>query len=218
MMMKVFVYFMLLAAEGSLEILHRLNTIPLDFLLSVFGNHESPFGGVVFPLESRLVAGLARPPFLAGGFPLAETNAECRSLWERHPHWQIRADIVMASPSSNRDQPFLSFVSSPSELTPFTAEELTCLYFLGYTPSTVPTGMAYGRVLHILGNNLIKDISKLVWGGKMFMQTHCKRDGDPIYVAINHVNQSPSVWGQIYIAPKPTGHYNHFHSSSLISM
>eukprot|EP01055_Gregarina_sp_Pseudo9_P000856 Gregarina_sp_Pseudo_9__855@NODE_1547_length_1506_cov_8_081800_g1434_i0_p1_GENE_NODE_1547_length_1506_cov_8_081800_g1434_i0NODE_1547_length_1506_cov_8_081800_g1434_i0_p1_ORF_typecomplete_len175_score8_14_NODE_1547_length_1506_cov_8_081800_g1434_i0259783 len=165
--------FLPLFVEGSLELLYRLNAIPLDFLTTLFGNHNSPLGGVVLPIDSRLVALFSRVPFLSNGHIPPASNPKCPEVWRERPFWGTRAAMKLGNSTTKSDEPFLALFEDPADLSAYSAEELACIFYLGYAPNSIPTGLAYGRVLHILGRSLFRDLGSLLWGGKIFYEMPC---------------------------------------------
>eukprot|EP01054_Gregarina_sp_Poly1_P010805 Gregarina_sp_Poly_1__10804@NODE_831_length_6095_cov_272_214167_g601_i0_p6_GENE_NODE_831_length_6095_cov_272_214167_g601_i0NODE_831_length_6095_cov_272_214167_g601_i0_p6_ORF_typecomplete_len184_score14_02_NODE_831_length_6095_cov_272_214167_g601_i054746025 len=161
-----------LLAEASLELLYRLNGIPVDLLTAVFGTHNNPLGGIVFPLDSRLMALFSRVPFLTAKHLPPQSNPRCHALWAEQPHWLARAAMKREN-TTQPDDPFVAIVEHPTELVAFSAEDLTCLYHLGYAPNAIVSGPAYGRVLYVLGRPFIRELTKVFWGGKIFLQAPC---------------------------------------------
>lgn len=151
------------------EISHRLNNLPFGIINAITGTSSSPFGGLLLPIDPRIISPLAFPPFLedtTNSVYLPSINEACYEFWQTNTTWLTRAMTKSVTP-------YIKLISNPSELATFTPQELTCLFYLGFNPTRIPEGRAYGRVLYILGNPIIKDLAQILWGGKILFKTPC---------------------------------------------
>eukprot|EP01053_Blabericola_migrator_P007213 Blabericola_migrator_1__7212@NODE_365_length_9399_cov_81_035255_g292_i0_p4_GENE_NODE_365_length_9399_cov_81_035255_g292_i0NODE_365_length_9399_cov_81_035255_g292_i0_p4_ORF_typecomplete_len194_score11_86_NODE_365_length_9399_cov_81_035255_g292_i035914172 len=169
-----------LCADAGIEFLHRFSAMPIDLMQFFFGNHNSPLGGVVLPVDSRLVAAFSRVPYLTSDHIPPRNNPVCHDLWKRSPQWAARAAMKLSNATAPgrlaREGTFLALIGHPAELTRFSEEQLACIYYLGYTPNSnreIPSGKAYGRVLSFLGRPVLKDLGNWLWGGKIFFDLPC---------------------------------------------
>lgn len=173
--------FLPLLVEGGLEFINRLNAIPFDMLTTIFGNHNSPLGGVALPIDSRLIALISRSPFLTEGHIPPAINPVCQDLWSLHPLWLKRAEQKNNRGSQSTGQ-YMAIVEDAADLSAYTPEELACIFYLGYAPNSIPIGLAYGRVHYILGRPLLRDLGSLLWGGKIFYEMPCGR-GQTLFIS-----------------------------------
>eukprot|EP01057_Protomagalhaensia_wolfi_P001090 Protomagalhaensia_wolfi_Nauph_80__1089@NODE_1637_length_1429_cov_8_472662_g1267_i0_p1_GENE_NODE_1637_length_1429_cov_8_472662_g1267_i0NODE_1637_length_1429_cov_8_472662_g1267_i0_p1_ORF_typecomplete_len180_score0_54_NODE_1637_length_1429_cov_8_472662_g1267_i08031342 len=171
----------ILNADAISELIYGWNSVPLGLLSALFGNHNSPLGGIVLPIDSRILGMVSRPPFLAPNHIPPGQDPYCRELWNKNPRWQERASIKN---NTDHDGPFISLISDPVEMSALTPRDLGCIYHLGYAPKKIPSGLAYGRVFYMFGRPIFRDLSRFIWGGKLFMEVPCT-EGISFFVLIH---------------------------------
>lgn len=156
-----------------LEPFIRLGNMPFTMMNGFFGTTQSPFGGASFPMDSRLFAMVARPPYLMPGHKAPPIDPYCHEFFQRKEGWMARAAAKIAGEGSS-DDAWISLIDTPEEMAEWEPEDYACLFYLGYAPPRIPEGLAFGRVYSVLGNPVINDVAEIFWGGKIFMKVPCE--------------------------------------------